>query len=611
MNRESTSPFRLLSHPAAICLLLALATLAIYWPVKNYGFIVNYDDDDYFFNNPHILGGFTWANVQWAFTSGEALNWHPLTWFSLMLDAQLFGKGAEAPHVTNVLFHAGNSILLFILFLRWTSWSWCSAAAALLFAIHPAHVESVAWISERKDVLSGFFALLTLLCYTRAAEHCRGDTPIFTHRPALFYWLSLFFFAGGLMSKPMLVTLPFILLLVDFWPLQRFNSTSFMRLLLEKVPFLLLCAAQSVVTFFVQRQGGAMPPLSRFPLGMRIENAFISYARYLAKTFWPVNLASPYPSMHYWPAIWVVLAIALFVALCFAAVVLRNKFPCAFTGWFWFVGMLIPVIGLVQVGAQAMADRYLYLPIIGILLIVVWGLKEVCVRYKLPPPVIFACAILVFSVSALRARNQVATWQNNETLFRHALAVTGDNYFANLDLAQWYGRTGRTDESLHYYYEAARISPGDPADLYNAANAFAKLGRWDEAIDIYHRVLQVTPNDPDILNNLGFALAQKHELPEAAACFESVLKLKPNSVEAYNNLATIYFMQGRYQEAAQQYAAALQLTPNDPPILINLGDADLRLGQTNAAAQDYEQALHLQPNNPLARVRLQALGIRP
>jgi protein O-mannosyl-transferase len=608
VNHQTTGQIKWL--PVLVCLSLFVVALAIYYPVKDYGFL-NYNDDDYFFENPHVLGGFTWANVQWAFTNGEAMNWHPLTWLSLMLDAQLFGKGASAPHLTNVLLHAANSILLFLLFRRLTRAHLASAALAMLFVIHPLHVESVAWISERKDVLCGFFALLTLLCYTRAAEHCRGGTSIFTHRPALFYWLSLFFFTCGLMSKPMLVTLPFVMLLVDFWPLQRFDSTSPVRLFLEKVPFLLLCAAQSVVTFLVQRQGGAMPPLSRFPMGMRVENAFVSCVRYLAKTFLPVNLATPYPSMHYWPALWVALAVALFVALCVAALAAKEKYPYVFTGWFWFAGMLVPVIGLVQVGAQAMADRYMYLPGIGILLIVVWGLKEICARRKPPPPAILACAVLLFFVCALRARNQVATWQNDETLFSHALAVTRDNYFANLYLAHWYERTGQTDESLHYYYEAARISPGDPADLFNAANAFAKLGRWDEAIDIYHRVLQVAPNDPDLLNNLGFALAQKHELPEATACFESVLKLKPNSPEARNNLAAIYFAQGRYQEAAQQYAAALQLTPNDPRILINLGDADLRLGQTNAAAQNFEQALHLQPGNGPARARLQALGARP
>jgi protein O-mannosyl-transferase len=602
VSRESSKQFRLLAHPFFICLLLFVATLAVYCPVKDYGF-VNYDDDDYFFKNPHILGGFTRANIQWAFTSSEAMNWHPLTWLSLMLDAQLFGAGALAPHLTNVLLHAANAILLFLLLRRLTGAGLASAMLAMLFAIHPLHVESVAWISERKDVLSGFFGLLALLCYARYSCSSLGSH-------AWPYGLSLLFFACGLMSKPMLVTLPFILLLLDFWPLRRFNSTSLARLLLEKVPFLLLCVALSVVTFLVQHQG-AMPPLSRFPLGMRIENVFISYARYLAKTFWPVGLANPYPSTHYWPAIWVVLAVALFVALCLAAIMLRKIFPYAFTGWFWFAGMLVPVIGLVQVGAQAMADRYMYLPIIGVLLIVIWGLKDIFARYQPPPPVIFAGAILVLFACTVRARNQVATWQNDGTLFSHALAVTQHNYFANLYLAYWYEKNGETDQSLHYYYEAARISPGDPADLYNAANAFAKLGRWDEAIVIYHRVLQVTPNDPDILNNLGFALAQNHQLPEATTCFESVLKLKPDSTDAHNNLAAIYFMQGRYSEAAQQYAAALQLTPNDPRIFVNLGDADLRLGQTNAAVQSYTRALHLQPGNRLARARLQAMGVQP
>jgi Flp pilus assembly protein TadD len=610
VNPQTASRARLLSHPALICLLLVLATLAVYWPVGSYGFL-NYDDGDYFFGNVHVLGGLSRANIQWAFTSNQAVNWHPLTWLSLMLDAQFFGKGATAPHLTNVLLHAANATLLFLLFRRLTGASGPGALLALLFAIHPLHVESVAWISERKDVLSGFFALLTLLCYTRAAENCRGDTSIFTQRASWFYWLSLIFFACGLMSKPMLVTLPFILLLVDFWPLQRFNSTTPARLLVEKAPFFLLCAALSVVTYIVQHKGGAMPPLSLFPLGMRIENVFISYARYLAKTFWPVNLANPYPTTHYWPVLLVILSVALFTGLCFAAVVLRKKYPYAFTGWFWFAGMLIPVIGLVQVGAQSMADRYMYLPVIGLLVVVVWGVEEFCAKYRPPRRAGIFCAVFLCLVCAVRARNQVSDWQNDQTLFDHALAVTKDNYFANLDLAQLYEGNGQTDKSLHYYYEAARISPGDPADLYNTANAFAKLGRLDEAIDIYHRVLQIAPNDPDVLNNLGFALAQNHQLPEAAACFESVLKLKPNFAAAYDNLAAIYFMQGLYQDAAQQYQEALQLTPDDPRIIVNLGDTNLRLGQTNAAAQYYRQALRLQPGNDPVRAKLQMLGVQP
>jgi protein O-mannosyl-transferase len=585
---------------------LAAVVFAVYFPVFSYGF-VDYDDGDYFFNNPHVLGGFSWANIQWAFTTGEAVNWHPLTWLSLMLDAQLFGAGPTTPHVTNVLLHAANSILLFLLLRRLTGSQWRSAVAALFFAVHPLHVESVAWVAERKDVLSAFLALFTLLCYERYVRAEAGRT----HLRCFLYSLAVLLFACGLMSKPMLVTLPFVMLLLDFWPLQRFTIASAPRLLLEKVPFILLSAAASVATYLVQQKGGAMTSLSRFPLSLRIENAFISYARYIGKTFWPFDLATPYPAPEYRSVGVVVLAITLFIGLCTVAFILRKKFPFVFTGWFWFAGMLVPVIGLVQVGPQSMGDRYTYLPLIGILIIFVRGVGEICARYRPPRPLIPAIAVILLLACVVRARNQVDVWHGDGTLFGHAIAVTDKNYFAALSLGAWYAKIGQPDQSLHYYYLAARVSPGDAADLYNAANAFAKLGHWPEAIDIYHRALQAAPDQPDILNNLGFALAQNHQLPEATACFQDVLKLEPNSVEAHNNLATILFAQGNYQEAAQEYQAALKLKPNDPLMNVNLGDTRVRLGQKSAAIESYQRAWQLQPGNSQIRARLQALGVPP
>jgi protein O-mannosyl-transferase len=604
VNRQTTSPFRLLVAPVGICLWLVLLTLVVYLPVIHYGF-VGYDDNDYFYDNPHVLGGFTWTNVQWAFTSGEDVNWHPLTWLSLMLDAQLFGPGATAPHLTNILLHAANAVLLFVLLRGLTGAHWRSAAVALLFAVHPLHVESVAWVSERKDMLSGFFALLALLSYT----HYAG--PQMAHRAWLFYGIALAFFVCGLLSKPMLVTLPLVMLLLDFWPLQRFGTLRFSRLVIEKIPFFLLVMVASLVTFMVQQKGGAVPPLSRFPLGLRFENVFISYARYLAKIFWPVNLATPYPAPVYEPAIFVIFSIALFAGICLAAVALKKQFPFAFTGWFWFAGMLVPVIGLVQVGAQAMADRYVYLPIVGVFLIVVWGIGEVCSKWHPSQIVIICPAAFLLIACVLCARQQVAVWKDDETLFGHAVAVTRDNYFADLALAHWYENHGQTNESLDYYYEAARISPGDATDLYNAANAFAKLGRWEQAITIYRRALLVSTNQPDILNNLGFAFAQNHQLPEAADCFQEVLKLNPNSVGARNNLAAIFFAQGNYAVAAQQYQAALQLAPGNPRLIINLADTLVRLNETNDAVKCYQRAWQLEPGNPQIRAKLQALGVQP
>jgi protein O-mannosyl-transferase len=615
VNREeSTGKFRLLSSPALICLLLAVATFLIYSPVRNYGF-VNYDDSDYFFANPHVLGGLTWTNIKWAFTSTESANWHPLTWLSLMLDATLFGKGAAAPHLTNVLLHAANSILLFILFRRLTGAVMRSAMLAMIFALHPLHVESVAWVAERKDVLSAFFGLLSLLGYARYAANNQspwaettGSSWLMTCLSSPSYWLAFFFFACGLMSKPMLVTLPFVMLLLDFWPLGRCNSLSLPRLVIEKIPFFILSTIMSFVTYRVQQEAGAVPPLSRFPLGLRMENTLVSYARYLGKIFLPVNLATPYSAANYWPGLLVFFSLALFAALCVAAVVLRKKFPFAFTGWFWFAGMLVPVIGLVQVGGQAMADRYMYLPLIGILVMIAWGIGEICAKYQPSRGTVVFFATLLFLVCAVRARNQVSVWKDDGTLFGHALAVTKNNYVADLDYGFWFSQNGNPQQALHYYDDAVKMAPDDPTALYNAGNAFARLGRWQDAIDVYRHALEIVTNDPSVMDNLGFALAQNRQLPEATACFEAVLKTRPDSFGAHNNLATIYFIQGNYAQAAEQYRGALQLAPDNTRALINLGDTYARLRQKISASECYQHVLQLQPTNQVARARLQSLG---
>jgi protein O-mannosyl-transferase len=601
LNPSSTNPFRILPAPVWVCLLLAIATLAIYLPVGSCGFI-DYDDDVYFFANPHVLGGLNWADIKWAFTSGEDANWHPLTWLSLMLDAQLFGNGAAAPHLVNVLIHIANSILVFRLFRQMTATLWRSAVLAMLFALHPLHVESVAWVAERKDVLSSFFGLLALLFYARYNDSSPGSH-------AWPYYLSLFFFTCSLMSKPMLVTLPFVLLLLDFWPLQRFNIFSLKRLLIEKIPFFLLSAAASVMTFLVQKKGGAVISLANVSMGQRVENTFVSYARYLRKIFWPVNLATPYPPPHYWPMWLVIFSIALFAVLCLAAVAARKIFPFAFTGWFWFAGMLVPVIGLVQVGAAALADRYAYLPLIGILLIAVWCAGEICAKFRVPRNGIILIATFFILACAVRAGNQVRLWKNDPALFGHALAVTKNNYVASLDLGFWYAKNGQVAESLQCYDDAVRLGPDNATALYDAADAFAKLGHWDDAIRDYRRSLQISPNQPDALNNLGFALARNKQLSEAAACFETVLALQPNSADAHNNLATILFMQGKLEDAATQFSDALQLSPNDFRICVNLAGTYEGLGQTNLAVKYYQQALRLQPDNQKIRAKLQSLGV--
>jgi Flp pilus assembly protein TadD len=623
VNIQSASKFRPLTSTAVICLLLALATFIVYSPVGHFGF-VDFDDNEYFFNNPHVPGGLTPANIHWAFTTSDTGNWHPLTWLSLMLDATIFGKGATGPHLINVLLHMANSILVFLVFRQMTGAVKRSAILALIFAIHPLHVESVAWVAERKDVLSAFFGLLTLLCYARYASGngASSGSSLLT-RPVTFIF-ALFFFICGLMSKSMVITLPFVMLLLDYWPLQRVSLASAKRLVIEKIPYFLLIIVDSVLTFLAQRTGNAVTPLARFPLDMRIENIFVSYARYLGKVFWPFDLATPYSPLGYWPVPVVVFSIVLFVALCVAAVKLRKRFPYAFTGWFWFTGMLVPVIGLVQVGPQSMADRYMYLPITGVLLIVVWGAAEFYARQQIPRgAVIFGIAVFSFACAA-RARNQVGVWQDDGTLFGHALAVSPNNNVASHNLGYWYEKTGQADKAMDYYFDADQLASRDPTKLYNAANAFANIGHWHEAIKIYRRALQLSPDQPDILNNLGFALTQNGQLPEAAVCFEKVLALEPDSAEAHNNLATILFTEGNalaqkkqlpeatayLEDAATQFSKALQLSPKNFQYCANLARTYEGLGETNLAVQYYQQALGLQPRNEKIRGKLQSFGVQ-
>ncbi len=620
MNQQNGQSHPLCS-PGFICLLVALASLAVYFPVRNYGF-VDYDDSGYFFSNPHVLTGLTWSNIQWAFTSGEDANWHPVTWLSLMLDATLFGSGAAAPHLTNVLLHTANSILVFLLFLRMTGAIWRSAAVAILFAIHPLHVESVAWISERKDVLSAFFGLLALLSYARYVEllHSNRDSPAAARAqsPWAFYGLSLFFFGCGLMSKPMLVTLPCLLLLLDFWPLQRFSPVTLLssrslakadqRVLLEKIPYFLLTAAASAVTYVVQKNGEAVIPLSVIPMDARIGNALVSYARYIGKILCPVNLAAVYPYPGHWRGSIVYLSLVLFAGLSILAIDKWKRFPWFVTGWFWFAGMLVPVIGLVQVGEQAMADRYAYLPMVGILVIVVWGVGELCLAWRPPRALLFSLSVVLFVACGLRAQNQVRTWKDDESLFGHTLAVTRNNYIAELDMGYWYSRNGNVKKALEYYDTAGKMAPNAPDALYNIGNAFARLHDWPEAITNYQRALQIRGDQADVMNNLGIALAQSRQLTNAIPYFRAALKLKPDFADAQNNLGSALFIQGDYMDAARAFYSALQNSPNNAEFAVNLGDTLVRLGNKSGAAACYQQALQLEPDNQAVRKKLQALG---
>ena len=452
-----------------IGLLLGLAILALYWPALNCDF-VNYDDPTYITSNQDIQHGLNKESIAWAFKTGAASNWHPLTWLSHMLDVQLYGLNPKWHHLTNLLLHMVNSILLFLILKRMTGALWRSAMVAALFALHPLRVESVVWISERKDVLSTLFWMLTVGAYARYVEKVDGQSQHNSQQRTIgasskvkvYYGLAILFFACGLMSKPMLVTLPFVLFLLDYWPLQRFQIPELQgvsRLLLEKIPFFAMAIASSVVTFIVQKQGGAVSPLTGLPFLARFGNAFIAYTRYLGKTIWPVDLSVLYPHPGHWPIIQIIGAI-VFLALITAAVIWRWRAqPYLAVGWFWFVGMLVPAIGLVQVGIQSMADRYSYVPIIGIFIMAVWGMGELSARLPSGKWVAGIFAGLVLVICAVMTPLQVKFWQNSETLFLHAVDVTDDNYLAYNNLGFFYSNMGQTERAMKFYQSALKINP--------------------------------------------------------------------------------------------------------------------------------------------------------
>ncbi|MGA3267810.1 MAG: hypothetical protein ABSE16_13415, partial [Verrucomicrobiota bacterium] len=456
-----------MSHPRLIGLLLALFTLLVYLPAGHDSFLV-YDDNDYVTDNQAVQDGLTWGGVKWAFTTGHAGNWHPITWLSHMLDCQLFGLNPGPQHLVNVLFHTANTVLLFVLLLRLTQALWPAALVAALFAWHPLHVESVAWIAERKDVLSTFFGLLAVLAYAQAvgaeprpaAEKtgaAAADVPRFTHHASRFHCLALLCFALGLMSKPMLVTLPFVLLLLDYWPLRRLNASTLQRLAAEKIPYFLLAAISSVVTFLVQRQSEAVISLARVSLRYRLENAPVAVGRYLLKLFWPADLAAFYPLADKISPLAVLAAIAVLAVVTVVAWRARRRAPYVLVGWLWFLGTLVPVIGLVQVGGAAMADRYSYIPSIGVFLAVAFGVRAAAQRWQIPRFAVPAAAMVILAGCLVATAHQLRFWRDSDTLFRHALAVTTNNDVAHVNLGVTLDQEGRYEEALAEYYAAARL----------------------------------------------------------------------------------------------------------------------------------------------------------
>jgi Flp pilus assembly protein TadD len=568
--------------------LLALVTVALYWPATGYDFI-NYDDNLYVTENVHVQNGLSLANIKWAFLNPVADNWHPLTVLSHMLVCQKFGVNPWAHHLVNVLLHALNAVLVFLWLRLATGATWRSLLVAALFAIHPLRIQSVVWVSERKDVLSGFFALLTLIAYTchaqkvgRGRRQVAGDesaatSPVTCH-PSVFYALALLFFAFGLMSKPMLVTLPFVLLLVDYWPLNRMRNAecgmrNFKMLLLEKIPFLALAVLDCFITFVVQKRGGSLGVGGILPFDQRCANALVSYCRQMGKLFWPSDLAILYPLPGHWPLLTVLMAGGLLLGITVFFILKRRHHPFLLVGWLWFCGMLVPVVGIVQTGMQAMADRHTYLPSVGVFILVVWGAAEMTRpwRYRVLALSVVGSAAIISCIAV--TQKQIGYWQDSETVFRHALAVTENNYIAHGNLGEALATKGQIDGAIRQFQEAIQIEPDYPDAQNNLGIALGGTGRLDEAIDHFQEAIRYRPNYVEAHHNLGVALGMKGRLDEAIIQYQIVVGFKPDDAEAYNHLGIALASQGRLDEAIQQFRMAIHLRPDDADAQKNLARA--------------------------------------
>ena len=627
-----------------ISLLLSISILVVYWQVTGFEF-VSFDDYAYVSENTIVRQGITLEGIKWAFMKIYSFNWHPLTWVSHMLDVELFGTKPGLHHLTNVIFHILNSILLFLILEKMTGAMWRSAAVAALFALHPLHVESVAWIAERKDVLSTFFWMLTMASYL-----------LYAHRRTVSrYLIVVFFYILGLLSKPMLVTLPFVLLLLDFWPLNRLdliqtgnngnNNLKVMRessgrwsslpsLILEKIPLIMLAAVSCGITIHAQKSWGALGSLEGLPIGIRIANAIISYVAYLWKMLWPLNLAAFYPYPDAFHPFEVISCLLILLSITGLILFFSKSFPYLMVGWLWYLGTLIPVIGIMQVGSQSMADRYTYIPLIGIFISLVWGLWELFCRLrhgKIAFGVVSVTALVLFTVIT---QIQVGLWKNSETLFRHAIEVTKNNYMAHNNLGVVLSDKGDAEGAIREYQEALRINPMFYLAHFNLGLAYTKKGEANRAIEYYVKGLQINPNytkvhndlgallvmtgqtdeaiiqydkslrldpyQPTVYNNLGNTYIHKADLKKAAECFKKAVQINPDYIEAHRNLDNVRIAQSKIEGSISKLKQELEAQPRNHALYKQLADLHRQLGELDEAASLYQKALSIKPDYTMA-----------
>ena len=616
-----------------VSILIAVVTLSVYWNVIGFSFI-RLDDSAYVTDNLFVKKGISLDGIKWAFSEVYVDYWHPLTWLSHMSDIQLFGLNPGMHHLTNLVFHILNAILLFIVLDRMTGAVLKSTAVAVFFALHPLHVESVAWISERKDVLSAFFWMLTMLSY-----HW-----YILKRTILRYLTVVTPFILGLMSKPMLVTLPFVLLLLDFWPLNRFNSDwenvhernpSFLNtfrssnrrhllsiLILEKIPLIMLGMVSCVITVYGQKSVGAMRDLATIELSSRVSNAITAYITYLGKMLWPTHLAIFYPYPNSIQPLWVLLCAIVLLSITVCGFLYAKKSPYLIVGWFWYLGTLMPVIGIIQVGDQLMADRYTYIPLIGIFLIVVWGFTDFVAKWRYKKVFLGGSSAIIFALLIISTWLQIGFWKNNEALFSHAVTVTENNYLAHGILGSVFIAKGDVNVGIKEYYEAIRINPYYYLAYFRLGEVFTRRKEYDKAIEYYSKGLEIKPEDILARNYLGNLFAKLGRTDDAINQYNESLRKVPHQSVVYNNLGNTYVLKGDIEKAIGCYQYAInekhdyydaiknlknaltikkvqELLKSDPQnftLYTKLGNIYYQLGVYDEAVAQYQKAISIQPN---------------
>jgi tetratricopeptide (TPR) repeat protein len=623
---EGSRPLQSESRPAAlkddwlvygVCIFLAAIIWGVFGQTLGHEF-VNFDDDLYVYENPVVQKGLTWEGFRWALTYGYIGHWHPLTWISHMLDCRFYGLSPGGHHLTNVLLHTATAVLLFLVLRRMTGFLWRSAFVAAVFAIHPLRVESVAWVAERKDVLSAFFFMLTLGAYVRYVQRrskvegresrarvvpaldplVRRSEAKMARLWTLDYGLVVLFFALGLLSKNMLVTLPFVLLLLDFWPLGRVTSgewrvASILRLVWEKIPLLVLTVGSCVATALVPEKLTA----DTLPFGLRMENAVVSCVTYLWQMIHPSGLACVYPNpANYLPFWQVAGAVGLLLAISGAVWAFRQTRPWLMVGWLWYLGMMVPVIGMVQISYYAHADRYTYLPQIGLYLLLTWAAADLCAGWRHRRVVLGGGATVILVALIFCARVQTSCWRNSESLWTHTLACTSDNFIAHNNLGIALIPKDQVDEAIVHYQKALQIKPDYAEAHNNLGNALLKKGSVDEAITQYQKALQINPNYAEAHHNLGSALLQKGSVDEAIVHYQKALQINSGFAEAHVNLGNALLQKGSVDEAIVHCQTALQIKPGFAEAHVNLGNALRQKGSVDEAIVHYQKALQIKPD---------------